>query len=176
MKRTLFLQTLFFFLLAVGLSTSGFAQNPPLSPPASATGKIGQATVTINYGSPSVRGRKIFGGLQPYGKVWRAGANTATTIETDKDIMVEGKKLPAGKYTLFVTPSENDWTVILNSQTGQWGIKRDGEANRDPANDVLTVMVKPRKIEPLKEQLAYVFDKNGVALQWENVELPISIK
>src|SRR3954451_10510920 len=71
------------------------------SPKMTATGKIGEANVTITYGSPSVRGRKIWGELVPYGKVWRAGANEATQIETDKDLVVEGKKLPAGKYSLY---------------------------------------------------------------------------
>ncbi|HTK22302.1 MAG TPA: DUF2911 domain-containing protein, partial [Mucilaginibacter sp.] len=74
------------------------------SPPATATGKIGDATITINYSSPSVKGRKIFGGILPYDKLWRAGANEATMFETDKDIVVEGKKLPAGKYSFFATP------------------------------------------------------------------------
>ena len=88
MKRTLFLQTLSVFLLAVFVSFSSCAQNPPASPPAKATGKIGDANITIDYSSPSVKGRQIFGGLVPYDSVWRAGANTATSIETDKEITV----------------------------------------------------------------------------------------
>lgn len=119
MKRTLFLQTLSFFVLAIFFSFSSCGQNPPKSPAATATGKIGAANVTINYSSPAVKGRKIFGELEPYGKVWRAGANEATIFETDHDIMVEGKKLPAGKYSFFATPGEKEWTVILNSQVGQ---------------------------------------------------------
>ena len=176
MKRTHFLKTLFLFLCTAFLSMAGFAQNAPASPPAKATGKIGDANITIDYSAPSVKGRKIFGGLEAYGKTWRAGANRATTLETDKAITVEGKSLPAGKYSLFLTPGENEWTVILNSETGQWGIKRGGEANRDPAKDVLTATVKPVKSATLTEQLAYKVDNNGVTMQWENVEVPISIK
>jgi hypothetical protein len=176
MKRTHFLYSLSFFVLAVFFSLSSCAQNAPASPPAKATGKIGNANITIDYSSPGVKGRQIWGGLVPYDKVWRAGANTATSLETDKDITIEGKKLPAGKYSLFATPGEKEWTIILNSQTGQWGIKRGGEANRDPANDVLSVKVKPRKSATTKENLAYVVNKNGVVLQWENLEVPISIK
>jgi hypothetical protein len=176
MKRTHFLQTLFFFVFAACLSLAGHAQNPPASPPAKATGKIGDANITIDYSAPSVKGRKIFGGLEAYGKPWRAGANRATILETDKAITVEGKALPAGKYTLFLTPGENEWTVILNSETGQWGIKRGGEANRDPAKDVLTAVVKPVKSSTLTEQLAYSVNSNGITLKWENVEVPISIK
>lgn len=176
MKRTHFLQTLFFFVFAACLSLAGHAQNPPASPPAKATGKIGDANITIDYSAPSVKGRKIFGGLEAYGKPWRAGANRATTLETDKAITVEGKALPAGKYSLFLTPGENEWTVILNSETGQWGIKRGGEANRDPAKDVVTAVVKPVKSSTLTEQLTYSVNSNGITMKWENVEVPISIK
>src|SRR5690606_11501461 len=77
------------------------------SPAETVSGKINAATVTIHYSSPSVKGRKVFGELEPYGKVWRAGANEATTFETDKAIQVEGKPLPAGKYSFFLIPEEN---------------------------------------------------------------------
>jgi hypothetical protein len=146
------------------------------SPPATATGKVGDATVTINYSSPAVKGRQVLGGLVPYDKIWRAGANEATTFETDKDIMVEGKKLPAGKYSLFVQASENEWIFIFNSQTGMWGIKRGGDANLDRANDVLTVGVKPKKSNSMNERLLYEVSKTGFSLKWENVDVPVSIK
>ena len=176
MKRSLFLQTLSLFVLAAFFSLSSCAQNPPASPTAKASGKIGAANVTIDYSSPSVKGRQIFGGLVPYDKVWRAGANTATSLETDKDLMIGGKKLPAGKYSLFATPGEKEWTIILNSETGQWGIKRGGEANRDPAKDVLTVKATPRKSASMNERLAYLVNPHGIVLQWENVEVPVAIK
>jgi hypothetical protein len=90
--------------------------------------------------------------------------------------MIGGKKLPAGKYSLFATPGEKEWTIILNSETGQWGIKRGGEANRDPAKDVLTVKATPRKSASMNERLAYVVNSDGIVLQWENVEVPIAVK
>ena len=176
MKRKLFLQTLSCFILAAFFTFSGFAQNPPKSPAATATGKIGGANVTVNYSSPAVNGRKVWGELVPYDKVWRAGANTATSLETDKDITVEGKKLPAGKYSLFATPGEKEWTIILNSETGQWGIKRGGEANRDPAKDVVTVKAIPRKSASTNERLTYLVKPEGIVLQWENLEVPVAIK
>jgi hypothetical protein len=145
------------------------------SPPAKATGKIGSATITIDYSSPSVKGRKIFGGLLPYGTVWRAGANEATLIQTDKDIKVEGKSLPAGKYSLFATPGETEWSIIFNSEVGQWGDKEGGAANLDPAKNVLTVKVKPVK-SALNEKLVYAMTGNGFVLRWENVEVPVGIK
>ncbi|MGE5108655.1 MAG: DUF2911 domain-containing protein, partial [Sphingobacteriales bacterium] len=107
------------------------------SPPATATGKVKGATITINYSSPSVKGRKIWGDLVPYDKVWRAGANEATIFETDKDIKVEGKALAKGKYSLYAIPGEKEWTIIFNSATGQWGINRGGTTTEDPAKDVL---------------------------------------
>ena len=145
------------------------------SPRDSVSGKIGAATVSINYGAPSVRGRKIYGGLQPYGKMWRAGANPATVFTTDKDIKIEGKTLKAGKYTFFVTPGEKEFTITFNSQTGQWGIKKNGDANEDPANDVLVATVTPKPAE-FTERLKYVITPKGFELVWENLSIPVAIK
>lgn len=146
------------------------------SPPATATGKIGDATITIDYSSPSVKGRKIFGGILPYGKLWRAGANEATLFQTDKDIIVEGKKLPAGKYSFFAMPGENEWTIFFNSETGQWGDKPGGDTNMDPAKTVLSVVVKPKKLKDLNEKLEYSVMNNGFGLKWENTAVFVSVK
>jgi hypothetical protein len=146
------------------------------SPPEIATGSVGGSTISINYSSPAVKGRKIWGDLVPYDKVWRLGANEATIFETSKDIMVEGKKLPAGKYSLYAIPGENEWTFIFNSKTGQWGIKMDGSTTEDPANDVLRVTAKPMKSASFNERMKFVVDENGFTLQWENLEVPVSIK
>ena len=145
------------------------------SPPATATGKVGDATITINYSSPAVKGRTIWGKLVPFDATWRAGANEATIFETDKPITVEGKPLPAGQYSLFAVPGQERWQIIFNSQTGQWGINRNGEANRDPANDVLTVTVTPRTISGLVERLQYEVDEKGFALKWEHLIVPVAI-
>ena len=146
------------------------------SPPATATGKVSGATITINYSSPSVKGRKIWGDLVPYDKVWRAGANEATIFETDKDIKVEDKALAKGKYSLYAIPGEKEWTIIFNSATGQWGINRDGTTTEDPAKDVLRVKVKSKKSASVNERLIYTIDDKGFALQWDNLEVPVSIK
>jgi hypothetical protein len=178
MKRSLFLKSLPFLSLALFLAFTGIAQNGQrrTSTASTATGKIGAANVTINYSSPAVDGRKIWGELVPFDKPWRAGANQATTLETDKDLVIGGKKLPAGKYSLFATPGQDKWTIILNSQTGQWGIKGGGVANFDAEKNVLTVDVTPRKSATMNERLAYAVNSDGVLLQWENVEVPIPIK
>lgn len=146
------------------------------SPAATATGKVKEATITISYSSPSVKGRQIWGGLVPYGQVWRAGANKATIFETDKNIKVEGKALPAGKYSLYAIPGEKEWTIILNAETGQWGIKRTGETTEDPAKDVIRVTVKPVKSASMNEKLVYTINNKGFVLSWDNLDVPVSIK
>lgn len=165
-------------MVAILISTAASAQmggKTIPSPRDSVSGVIHGATISINYGAPSARGRKIFGGLQPYGKEWRAGANAATTFTTDKDIMVEGNKLPAGTYDLFATPGETEWKIIFNSKHASWGIKRNGDANDDPSTDVLTITVKPKKVD-MVERMKYDIDKKGFALVWETTSVPVSIK
>ncbi|WP_426058214.1 DUF2911 domain-containing protein [Hymenobacter sp. B1770] len=141
------------------------------SPAATASGKIGAADVTVKYSSPAVKGRTIWGGLEPYGKVWRAGANEATTVEFSKPVKVEGKALPAGKYSLFMIPTEKDWTVIFNKTAEQWGAYK-----YDEKQDALRVSVKPRKINTLTERLAYEVTPKGLVLRWEYMEVPVAVK
>lgn len=146
------------------------------SPAATAAGKVNNANIAIIYSSPSVKGRQIWGSLVPYDKVWRAGANEATVFMTDRDIKVEGKPLAAGKYSLYAIPGEKEWTIIFNSETGQWGIKRDGETSEDISKDVLRVHVKPQTSATPSEQLTYTVDESGFALLWENLKVPVSVK
>ena len=157
------------FIGHVAIAQDNPANRP--SPPATATGKVNGATVTINYGSPSVKGRKIWGELVPYEQVWRAGANEATTFETDKDLKVEGKALPAGKYGFFAIPGEKEWTIIFNKVPNQWGAFK-----YDAAQDALRVTVKPRKSDKMTERLVYEVNDKGLVLRWENLEVPVSIK
>lgn len=179
MKNSTIRYSLLLATIAFLLPSAIFAQKDKskrASPPATATGQVDGATITIDYSSPSVKGRKIWGDLVPYDQVWRAGANEATLFSTDKDIKVDGKSLPAGKYSLYAIPGENEWTIILNSQTGQWGIKNDGSTTEDPAKDVLRVTVKPMKAKKFTEQLTYTVDRKGFALVWENVEVWVPVK
>jgi hypothetical protein len=174
------IQTRFVLAFAAMLMTSmlwaqGDKASRP-SPPATASGKVKDANITINYSSPAVKGRKVFGELVPYGQVWRAGANEATIFETDKDIKVEGKTLPKGKYSLYAIPGEKEWTIIFNKQTGQWGVKRGGATTREEAQDALTVKVKPKKSASMNERLAYDVTDKGFTLRWENTEVPVAIK
>ncbi|WP_142527848.1 DUF2911 domain-containing protein [Pedobacter westerhofensis] len=166
------------FLMILAAHTI-FAQDkkPERASPAKvAKGTINGAAVTINYSSPAVKGRKIWGELVPYDKTWRAGANEATTFETDKPLKIQGLSLPAGKYSLYAVPGEKSWKIIFNSQTGQWGIKRTGETTDDETKHVLTVTVHPVKSSSFNEQLSYVIAESGFSLLWENLAVPVNFK
>jgi hypothetical protein len=179
MKKTIMTKGFVVALAGVFISLTMLAQGDKSqrpSPPATASGKVSGATITVNYSSPAVKGRKIWGDLVPYDKVWRAGANEATIFETDKDIKVEGKTLAKGKYSLYAIPGEKEWTIIFNSATGQWGINRDGSTTEDTAKDVLRVPVKSKKSASFNERLIYKIDSKGLVLLWENLEVPVSIK
>lgn len=171
MKRVNILNSFVLLLLGVFLSVSAHAQDakPKASPPATATGKVGDATVTVNYSSPSVKGREVWGGLVPYDKVWRAGANEATTVTVDKPVMVEGKQLPAGTYSFYAIPGQEEWTVIFNKTAKQWGTQYDEK------QDALRVQVKPMKSTAMNERLKYDVTNEGIVLQWENMAIPVAI-
>lgn len=166
MKRFTFLM-----LALVTALSSTLAQEKPASPQATATGKVGAANVKIVYSQPSARGRKIMGGLVPYGEVWRTGANEATTIEFDKPVKIEGKDLAAGKYALFTIPGENEWTIIINKDVKQWGAFKYKESD-----DVLRVSVKPTKTSAPVEQFNIAVGKDDVQLKWENTAVAFKVK
>lgn len=134
-------------------------------------------SITVFYNRPYKKGRDIFGNLVPYDKVWRTGANEATTFESNRELFVKGKRLPAGKYSLWTIPGKEVWTVIFNSQYGQWGINSDGEANRNPAQDVLSVEVPRLQQDGVFEQFTIAFDKVGeeaeMVLFWDHTLIAI---
>jgi len=162
--------------LALILSATAMrAQDSKPSPAATATGTINGANISISYSSPAVKGRKIFGELVPYEKVWRAGANEATVFKTDKKVMVGRTPLEPGAYSIYVIPSEKSWKVILNSQTGQWGTSRTG-STRVAEKDVLTIDVKTTTTPELVERLKYDVTPKGFTLAWENQSVLVPIK
>ncbi len=153
-------------------SSTAMAQEPKASPNETATGKIKNATITIKYCSPSVKGREIFGKLEPFGVIWRAGANEATTFETDKEILVEGKKLPAGTYSFFLIPEKNGvWTAIFNKEPKQWGAFKYEESK-----DQLRVQVKTKALAKSQEKLTYSVNNKGFELNWDKTSVPFSVK
>lgn len=165
------LSYLFIGLLLIG-ATQSFAQGEKRKSPAmKAEGKIGATEVMINYSSPSVKGREIYGDLVPFDKVWRAGANEATTVQFSKDVMVNGKKLAAGTYAFFVTPSEEgEWMISFNKEAKQWGAYK-----HDKSKDALVVGAKTKKIKSV-EKLTYGIDGSMIYLDWSTTRLMFEVK
>lgn len=147
-----------------------------LSPHTSAMAMVGDAHIHVDYSSPGVRGRIIFGGLLAYDQVWQSGAHMATWIETNKNLQIKGKTLPAGKYGFFTIPSKDEWTVIFNSN---W--EQHGKDEYDEKDDVIRFKVKPNFSEEIKEHLEYkvskVDDAEGkISLSWEKVSIDFNFK
>jgi hypothetical protein len=158
-----------------GTSLLACAQGNMASPPGKAEVTLKGQAVTITYGRPSMRGRKIMGGLVPYGHWWRTGANEATTLTTGTDLDIGGTKVPAGKYTLYTLPSEGTWKLIINKQTGQWGT----EYNQD--QDLARVDMQKSKLSQPVEQFTISFDKKGadsadLALEWETTRVWVPVQ
>lgn len=171
MKKTNQLKAAVLFAFAMLFTAVTFAQDKPMpSPRDSVSAKIGTSTITINYGSPSVKGRKVFGELVPFDKVWRAGANEATVFTTTNDIMVQGKKLPAGTYGFFVIPTATTWTIIFNKVAKQWGAYK-----YDEAQDALRVTTKAVKSK-MSERLVYKINSKGFTLSWDALTVPVMVK
>jgi hypothetical protein len=167
---------LIFVLLIVGNPRLGWSQEEPiLSPPAKAACKFSDGKmIVVNYSSPRIRGRKIFGGLVPFGEVWRAGANEATTFVTNSDVVVGGKSVPKGSYTLFTFPTRDMWQLIISKQTGEWGIPYPGEQY-----DFARVAMNLSKLSATLQNFTISFDPAGTTctmkLDWELTRASIDI-
>lgn len=129
--------------------------------------------LSVTYGRPYKKGREIFGKLEPYGKVYRCGADEATTITFNKDVTFGGKPVKAGTYTLFVIPEEKQWTVILNSQLKQWGAY-DYDKYKD--KDVLQTVVPVKTLSSPVEQLTIARPSDGLSIKWDKTEVVVPIK
>ena len=173
MRRTTFLLFVVAILAIALPGTAVWAERGDDSKRLSKNGKtegvIDGVTVTVEYGRPSVKGRKIWGGLVPYDKVWRSGADEATTITFSGDVAVEGQPLAAGAYSLYTIPGENEWTVIFNKVAEQWG-----SFNYDEAQDALRVTATPTSAE-MVEALDFVIEDADVVLRWEELAVPVTI-
>lgn len=170
MKQILFLSAMV-LMVTVACGQDDKSKRP--SPPAKASETISSgATITIDYSQPSVKGRTIGKEIAPYGQVWRTGANEATVFEVSKDVTVEGKPLPAGKYGLFTIPNENEWVIIFNKNWKQWGAY-----DYKDADDALRVNVKPGKAPKANEKMTFNVDKSGkVSLLWGEKEVDFAVK
>lgn len=162
--------------LCLLFATAAFAQEAkkPLSPPAKATAAIGGKNITIDYSAPSKRNRVIMGELVPYGKVWRTGANAATTLTTDTDVMIGNVHVPAGKYSLYTIPGEKEWTLIVNKQTGQSGTQYD------EAQDLGRVKMKVTPVKDTVETFVIgvepgTANRATLTLTWENTQASVPV-
>jgi Protein of unknown function (DUF2911) len=148
---------------------------PRPSPFAKVVQTVGLTDITVDYSSPGVKGRKIWGGVVPYDQMWRAGANQATRITFSRDVTFAGKPVPAGSYAFFVIPTKGSWTVILNKRADQAGTGRDYKQG----DDLLRAQVQPKAV-PMRERLAYLVadftdDQATLDLEWEKLRLSIPI-
>lgn len=172
MRKTL---TLTFVMTLI--ATLALAQEPkkkPLSPPAKAEARIAGKKLTVDYSAPSMRGRKIMGELVPYGKVWRTGANAATTLTTPTDLMLGSVHLKAGTYTLFTIPGEKEWTLIVNKKTGQWGT--DYVQSEDVGRVKMKVQQTKKPVETFAIAIKPTVENQGLlTLSWENTEASVPV-
>lgn len=191
------------FVLCFGASAFAQIDTPRPSPKASVTQRVGVTDITISYSRPGVKGRaKIWGdplpeqeaktkgeatldnqnerpkdaAIVPYGHVWRAGANEATTFTVTDDVLINGQKLAAGSYSLHTIPTKDEWTIVFNGTANQWG-----SFNYDPAKDTLRVKAKPQWVNESEEWLSYKVDPVGedsaqVNIRWEKINVPFTVK
>jgi TolA-binding protein len=164
------------FLVAGSAMGQGALRLPEVSPAASVGQTIGVTDIAISYHRPAVNKRKIWGGLVPYGVIWRAGANQNTTISFSTPVKVEGETLPAGTYGLFMIPGQSQWTVVFSKFSGDWGAY-----NYDPAEDAARVTVTPQPMMENQERMVFTFDdltnnSANASLRWEKLRVPVKIE
>jgi hypothetical protein len=164
------------FVLGMILTVSAFAAGQKPSPPASATCDLGGGkSIKTAYSSPRMKGRKIYGDLVPFGQVWRTGANEATTFVASANVMVGGKAVPAGSYTIFTVPNADKWTLIVNKKTGEWGIPYNYEGD-----ELARVDMKVSKLPSPVENFTISYEKSGngctMNIDWETTRASVEIK
>jgi len=169
MQKRIALLTILTFVMSIIC----VAQKP--SPAASASCDLGGGkSIKTDYSSPRMKGRKIYGGLVPYGEVWRTGANEATTFVTSSNVMVGGKAVPAGSYTIFTVPNADKWTLIINKKTGEWGIPYKYESD-----ELARVDMKVSKLPSPVENFTISYAKSGngctMNLDWETTRASVDI-
>lgn len=158
------------------LAATTFAQQggAPPSPPETASVELTKGSITVKYGAPSMRGRKIMGDIVPYGKVWRTGANEATGFATNTSLKIGGTPVPAGTYTLYTLPGATQWLLIVNKQTGQWGTVYN------QAEDLARIPMKSAKLASPQEKMSITFENTSgnsteLHIKWENIDESVAI-
>ena len=170
MKKNLSIATS--FIIACLISSSSLYAQQKASPPKVSKATVNGNDITINYSSPSKKGREIYGGLVPFDKVWRTGANEATTIELSKDAKIGGVDVKAGKYALFTIPGKAEWTVIINSNAKQWGAY-----DYDKSKDIGRFKVSSAELDDVIESFAInLADDGTVSIIWDQTQVEFMIK
>jgi hypothetical protein len=175
MRKTLSLTAALCLVAAVAVAEE--AKKKPLSPASKAEATLAGKKLTVDYSAPSKRNRVIMGELVPYGKVWRTGANAATTFKTETDVMLGNLAVPAGTYTLFTIPGEKEWTVIVNRQTGQWGTNYD--ETQDLGRVKVPVTATKAPVETFNIGLQSSSAKAAaLTMAWENasISVPVTVR
>jgi len=175
-KKLLMVLTLLVLTLMISaspLAAQDKAKRP--SPSAQAQCKFSDGkTVTVDYSSPRMKGRKVFGGLVPFNEVWRTGANEATTFVTNTNLSVGGKEVPAGSYTIFTVPSPDKWVLVVSKKTGEWGIPYPGEGD-----DLVRADMTAGKTSAAVENFTIAFDSSGnkctMRMEWENTRASVDV-
>jgi len=160
----------FCFTLLIGCNNYKDKSKRP-SPPAADTSLVKTAQVIIDYSSPAVKKRKILDGLIPYDKIWRTGANEATTFTTDKDLLVMGQNLPKGKYSYFTEATEDSWVIIFNKDWDQWG-----SYNYKKSLDEIRVEIIPYQVEDFQERMKLYFSEEQLVFHWGNFQYTLELE
>jgi hypothetical protein len=172
MLERIALPTLFAILFTAAASAQMGGGKP--SPAASATCDLGGKTIKTDYSSPRMKGRKVYGDLVPFGQVWRTGANEATTFVASTDVVVGGKTVPAGSYTIFTVPTADKWTLIINKKTGEWGIPYKYESD-----ELARIDMKASKLPAPVENFTIAYDKSAggctLRMDWETTRASVDI-
>jgi len=153
-----------------GESIFSKGKNDRPSPPASTTGAINGASITIDYSSPRVRNRKIWGELVPYNKIWRTGANEATVFSFSSDVKIAGQLIPKGKYSFFTIPGKEEWTVIFNKEWDLWG-----SYDYEEKKDVLRIKIPINSLSSQSENMLFEINSDYISFKWEKLSFKIKV-
>ncbi|HEY0161390.1 MAG TPA: DUF2911 domain-containing protein [Edaphobacter sp.] len=161
-----------FACCSILLASTSLAQLP--SPPENATVSLKGKSVTVKYGAPSMRGRKVVGGIVPYDQVWRTGANESTSFVSEGNLKIGSTTVPAGSYTLYTLPGASQWLLIVNKQTGQWGTKYD------QSQDLARIPMKSAALSAPQEKMSITFENTHgssteLHVKWENVDESVTV-
>ncbi len=179
-----FIKWFLIIVIVLGIGLFGaykymISQTKKASPEATVMYNQGGLDLSVFYNRPSKKGRVIFGELLPYETVWRTGANETTTFKTNKDLVIDGKKLPAGKYSLFTIPGKDRWEIIFNSEIPFWGVKGPNKTSLNRKHDVLVTHVDVGRLDTTVEMFTISFEESpalALILSWDQTKITVPFK